>query len=136
MPIIEESPMPRPHAGDEDDTAAILKLVLRSNERGSDAIAKAINGLAVDVKELRADVQRLAPSPRLIIATAGSVMVGVLALIIYLVSLVAIGRGIDPAPAAEATSVVVGAATTTTTTTETVTEPVIEPAAVPAPTEE
>ncbi len=54
-------------------------------------------------------MNRLAPSPKLIAATALSFIALVGALIIYLATLIASGHGIDPGPAADAAKTVIEA---------------------------
>jgi hypothetical protein len=51
------------------------------------------------------------PSPRVILASAGSLMLGVMVLVVYVVSLVAVKNGVDVGQAASATESVVTVAT-------------------------
>ena len=51
------------------------------------------------------------PSPRVILASAGSLMLGVMVLVVYVVSIVAVKGGVDVGQAASATESVVTVAT-------------------------
>jgi hypothetical protein len=55
------------------------------------------------------------PSPRVILASAGSLMLGVMVLVVYVVSIVAVKGGVDVGQAASATESVVTVATEATT---------------------
>ena len=86
---------------------ALLDLQSDSNDRVIQALEK-----------LEAKV----PSPRVILASAGSLMLGVMVLVVYVVSIVAVKGGVDVGQAASATESVVTVATEATT-----------PATAPAP---
>lgn len=55
------------------------------------------------------------PSPRVILASAGSLMLGVMVLVVYVISIVAVQKGVDVGQAASATESVVTVATEATT---------------------
>jgi hypothetical protein len=67
------------------------------------------------------------PSPRVILASAGSLMLGVMVLVVYVVSIVAVKGGVDVGQAASATESVVTVATEATT-------PALAPVEAQAPT--
>lgn len=73
---------------------ALLDLQQESNDRVVAAIEK---------------LEAKAPSYRLVAATASSIILGVLALVVYLVSLIASANGVDPTNAANATKTVISA---------------------------
>jgi hypothetical protein len=104
---------------DENEPPYWLRAVLESHERSFKSLAAAHKDLAVEIKGLRDDVKRLAPSPTLIAGAAGSSIIGVLALVVYLVSIIALGNGVNVGDAAGATKTVVETATGVTTTVET-----------------
>ena len=79
--------------------AALLDLQSESNDRMIEAFQR-----------LEAKV----PSPRLFVASASSLLVGVLVLVVYVVSLIAQQRGVDLGEAADATEAVVTVATEAT----------------------
>ena len=113
-----DTPMATPR--DDDSDLSLVKEILRSNERAAklaaDATSKAILELKSEVVGLRADLTRLAPSPRMIIGAIGTIAgsaVGVLALagylVIHLTTLIAASKGVDVNAAATATETVIGA---------------------------
>lgn len=73
---------------------ALLDLQQDSNDRVVAAIEK---------------LEAKAPSYRLVAVTAGSIVMGMLAFVVYLVSLIAESRGVDTQPAAESTKTVITA---------------------------
>lgn len=79
--------------------AALLDLQSESNDRLIDAFGR---------------LEEKLPSPRLVMASASSLLVGVLVLVVYVVSLIAQQRGVDLGEAAEATEAVVTVATEAT----------------------
>jgi hypothetical protein len=115
MPSLEEGgAMPRAHAGDDEDTGAWLKAWVRADAeraklwaQAAEKQAEATAALAAEVKELRGDVQRLAPSPRLVMAAFGTIVAAGVAIIAFLIGGVLMLRGLDPRVAAEAAREVV-----------------------------
>lgn len=108
MPSLEEGgAMPRAAHADNEDTGIVLKLVLESQERQTKTLAKSLDTLAGEVRELRSDVQRLAPSPRLVMAAFGTIVLAGVSIIAFLIGGVLMLRGVDPRVAAEAAREVV-----------------------------
>ena len=75
---------------------ALLDLQADSNDRVIQALER---------------LEQKVPSPRVILASAGSLMLGVMVLVVYVVSLVAVKGGVDVGQAASATESVVTVAT-------------------------
>lgn len=80
----------------------VLRMIQDSNERSSQAIGAGLNNVAAEVKDLRGDVKRLAPSPTLVAAGFGSLLIAGFAVIVFLIAGILLLRGVDPKQAGDA----------------------------------
>lgn len=98
MPTPNSAEVAMPHLEDDEDTAAILKIVIKSHETQMTTMAKSLDGMNAQIAGLREDIAKT--FLRSVMLIAGFVFVVILVLVYAL----AATRGVDVGEVADATA--------------------------------